>query len=254
MNMNISLPDETMKAALEPALNIANPPARSVGNFFSRTLDFWFSNRLLKYDKKDIMDELALHQFRKECEVEFTKIPKENLVAPRKALLLPALDAAEYYVEEEELRQMFARLIATTCDNRKASILHPSFAGIIQQLSPLDAKNLLSIHTSNGSQPVLTFNFTPIEDAIYYLIDNSPIDSDLLIQSTENLRRLGLIKIDFNCYLAETLYTPLYAIMPAPSNGIPLKDLPTRKGVLDLTTFGFTFCDICLPRLKACAD
>ena len=202
---------EIIKAVTEPATNIVNPPTRSVGAFFGATLDFWFSNRMKKYAEKQIMDELALRKFREECEAEFAKIPEEERVPPRKSLFLSALDAAEYYVEEEELRRMFARLIAATCDMRKASKVHPSFAGIIQQLSPLDAQNLvnLSSHSEMLFEPFGPFRF---------------------FEETET-ETVCLQRQSWSCLYSLGLVT-------------------TLKSSYTFTVHGKIFCEICLPEDK----
>jgi len=222
---------KALEAAMEPALNIANPPARSIGKFFGDTLDFWFSNRELKYAKKRIMDEVALRKFREECEAEFAKIPEEDLVPPRKALLFPALDAAEYYVEEDELRIMFARLIAACCDERKASRVHPSFAITIQQLSPLDAQNLRRfIYKKDGlffDSPIPVFS---LSDSFCYSFDLTTHDDDewqLTTASIAVLEKIGLIDIR--------------ELHNSPEKGSWYQQHEAR-----LSTFGMDFLDICL--------
>ncbi len=69
----------------------------------------------------------------------------------------PALEASRYYIEEEELRKMFAKLIASSMNKNKSeiSITHPSFVEIIKQLTPLDAQILDFIINNNQTAPIV---------------------------------------------------------------------------------------------------
>jgi len=272
-----------MEAAKEPLANITNPPTRSIGRFFGDTLDFWFSNRELKYAKKQIIDEVALRKFREECEAEFAKIPEEELVPPRKALLLPALDAAEYYVEEEELRGMFASLVAATFDARKASKVHPSFAGIIQELSPLDAGNLKHLfregeairgdelednrnffHYLRGALPVadieIRFERGGYMSRANVILWKKPeftweLDWHLYEISVSVLLSLGLVKYSFESYYVPNWSGKGYeeSFMAMFDKICPIKEKSPqitceRKGFLSLTYSGYNFCEVCLSR------
>ena len=244
---------EIIKAATEPATNIVNPPTRSVGAFFGATLDFWFSNRMKKYAEKQIMDELALRKFREELEAEFAKIPEEELVPPRKALLLPALDAAEYYVEEEELRRMFARLIAATCDMRKASKVNPSFAGIIQQLSPLDAENLEYIYREI-TVPILGLSSKDAtrETGTLFLGDLTKHERTIGLQITSYsaLVRLGLVNNIFCKSITTDERREFKALERIVEHDVERKERAIRGYALT-TTIGDVFCKVCLPEDKS---
>jgi len=266
--------NKALEAATEPALNIVNPPTRSIGRFFGDTLDFWFSNRELKYAKKKIMDEIALRRFREECEAEFAKIPEEELVPPRKALLLPALDAAEYYVEEEELRRMFARLVAATFDIRKARGIHPSFLNIIQQLSPLDAENLIYIRNECplALAPAYIENISddesesieliPLHFPVIYLKTTDP-KNELALQShsVASLMRLGLVQYSV-LYEDETYSIADLAQLALEQDSGNLPEIVSwliekghtefrySMGALAHTIFARSFCSVCLPPSK----
>ena len=264
--------DKLIEATTEPITNIANPPARSIGKFFGDTLDFWFSNRELKYAQKKIMDELVLKKFREEIEAEYAKIPEEELIPPRKALLLPALDAAEYYVEEEELRQMFARLIASTFDGRKASKVHPSFKSIIQALSPLDAQNLQSfIEYYPPSRPrfVAKLVLRPYAPWHYglpeYLFFGNKKETDLHLQCV-SLRVLvshellyydkmseGVLEIlGDNFAIHKQYYCDAVRCSKYQNSNAEDDYDKSEKYDLKLTPFGEDFCSVCiLPSMEA---
>jgi len=233
---------------VEPAEKLLNPPAEVTGNFFARTLKFWFSNRELKYAKKDIMDQYALQAFEEEIKAEYAKIPEEHLIPPRKALFLSALDAAEYYVEEEELRKMFARLIAATCDMRKASKVHPSFTGIIQQLSPLDAENLEYIFRKRRI-PVLEMSDEYF--MVIFIGKYKPDKQKFLLQMTsyEQLFRLGLVNSQSTEQtFDENEYESLYTVFEGKGE---VHRKYAKPGAAELTLVGLDFCEVCLPEVEA---
>jgi len=280
MNYDPNIAGAMMEAAKEPLANITNPPTRSIGKFFGDTLDFWFSNRILKYAKKKIMDEVALRKFREECEAEFAYIPTDKLIPPRKALLLPALDAAEYFVEEDELRQMFARLVAATCDRRKASKVHPSFVKIIQELSPLDVENLLcfkdfnyvtlvpndrnssyytrvlaiaSVIVSFGPKdPLITTAFCNIKNCFVY--NKNEDNNELLQSSIAILSALGLVSFDYSEGWGDAV-PPIDTFKKFAAKNVqryysePLGEMKIYdRGQLVLSRFGDDFLSVCLTK------
>jgi hypothetical protein len=60
---------------------------------------------------------------------------------------------AKYYVDTEELSEMFSNLIAASMNSDKLNEDHPSYVDVIKQLSPLDAKNLTMINIG-GKLPI----------------------------------------------------------------------------------------------------
>lgn len=96
-------------------------------------------------DKKRVENEYNINQYRNTLGSMLLNIPEENLQEPPLSIVGPALDASKYYIEEEKLRNMFAKVISSSMDNRISDMVHHSFVEIIKQLSPRDAKKHLSI-------------------------------------------------------------------------------------------------------------
>lgn len=76
---------------------------------------------------------------------KIAKIPDENLQEPKMSILGPTLEASKFYIEEEEIREMFSNLIAASMDSTYNGIVQHSFVEIIKQLSSYDAKFLSAI-------------------------------------------------------------------------------------------------------------
>ena len=175
--------------------------------------DWWYINY-----GHDLSSQAALLRAKNEIDVENLKnstlqqvatIPPENIQEPPLKILGPALEASKYYIEEEELRSMFAKILASSFDNRKNSVIHPSFVEIIKQLDITDARILqvLKEHNYVTESPIPCMKAVAKSDdgtkiifPIIYFIDGSE-GIDELAPSLTNLERLGLLKIKSDTYV-----------------------------------------------------
>ncbi|EGG98251.1 hypothetical protein imdm_291 [gamma proteobacterium IMCC2047] len=69
-------------------------------------------------------------------------VPVENICPPDPSIIVPAFEALRYRGHEEELREMYANLLANAFDIDTKSTVHPSFIEIIKQLTANEAKLL----------------------------------------------------------------------------------------------------------------
>lgn len=122
--------------------------------------DWWY----IKFGHKSA-DEKALLVAAQEQKVELlkseifkqvTEIPDRYLQEPPISILGPAIEASKFYIDEEEIRKMFANLISSSLDQRKNPIIHHSFVEIIKQMSPNDAK-LFILFRSNNAYPFVDY-------------------------------------------------------------------------------------------------
>jgi len=70
---------------------------------------------------------------------KLSAIPPENIVPPRPEVAGPALEALRYAGHDENLRELFANLLATSMDASTAATAHPGFVEILKNLSPDEA-------------------------------------------------------------------------------------------------------------------
>lgn len=97
-------------------------------------------------------DRYEVLELKKELEKNLNRIPINKLKVPKMSIIGPAIEKSKYYVGEDIYRKMFAKLIASSIDSQKEP--HHSFVNIIEQLSPLDAKNLLAFKINNNDENV----------------------------------------------------------------------------------------------------
>lgn len=221
--------------------------------------DWWYINY-----GHDISNQAALLRAKNEIDIENLRnstlqqvatIPPENVQEPPLKILGPALEASKYYIEEEELRSMFAKILSSSFDSRKNSVIHPSFVEIIKQLDVTDARILqflkeqnyatgspipcmkAVINSDNGSKTIF-----PI---IYFINGSEGVDE--LAPSLTNLERLGLLKIEDDRYSANDSRYDFIRNNPVIQHVLQsYPEINIEKMCFSITPLGKNFLEVCL--------
>ena len=221
--------------------------------------DWWYINY-----GHDVSNQAALLRAKNEIDVENLKnstlqqvatIPPENIQEPPLKILGPALEASKYYIEEEELRSMFAKILAGSFDDRKNSVIHPSFVEIIKQLDVTDARILQFLKEQNHAtgSPIPCMKSVINSDGgskmifpIIYFIDGSEGINELS-PSLTNLERLGLLKIEDDRYSAnDSKYDFIrnnFIVQHMLEN---YPEISLEKMCFSITPLGKNFLEVCL--------
>lgn len=236
------------------ATNSSKAPMESLDNLWYMT----FGHKIEYFaDIKRAKNELNLAQYKESIAKKISEIPEENLKEPQMSIVGPALEASKYYIEEKELREMFARVIAASMDASKSDYIHHSFVEIIKQLSPRDAKNIIDFKTINHS-PIVSYaarrntgeSYELLKPLVFSLINSFVID-ERDFPSISNLIRLGLLTYTFERYLIESTYYSFYRDNPLfhQINNSINKDennLEVTDGIISITPLGEEFIKVCL--------
>ncbi len=146
------LPDK-LPASLDNAVkNMTDAPTKNIGTTFA---DLWFlvfGGVSQAAEKRKLRYQHALDEFKIQIETKLDAVPEENRIEPNTRLATQALESAKYCLEDPQLREMFAILIAHTCDNRTNKRLHPAFSEILKHLSPVDAALVSSFRQKTGTK------------------------------------------------------------------------------------------------------
>lgn len=146
--------------------------------------------------------EYNLAETKKLLEAKLKNVPAENIITPPTYVAVPALQSIAYCMDDSELRDMYAELLAHSMNAETIDNVHPTFVEIIKQMSPFDAvvfrqliKNLvvpcISIKYTNKS----TRASYPVHDIVAFPdLDSFPLVPTQI--SLENLERLRLIEIN----------------------------------------------------------
>ncbi|WP_214484542.1 DUF4393 domain-containing protein [Bacillus sp. SM2101] len=227
--------------------------------------DLWyltFGRLQLFTEQKRAKHAASLEEYKNNLVKEISSIPDENLIEPPLSIVGPALENSKFYIEENELRNMFAKLVASSMDNRKSTKTHHAFIEIIKQLSPIDAQNI-ALLKDHRYLPIANFNLNNyandkkqsrlviIPDV--FLSNPNCDDVELLRSSITNIKRLGLVDTYYDIKLKnEQLYETFDNNQYLKSLGQPLLDARPgaetffEKGFIEFSSLGNDFKFVCL--------
>lgn len=212
ININIPVVPESVDNAIK---NLTDGPTRSMGQTLS---DIWylvFGGISQKAAKRRMKYEHDLELYQQELADSISKIPKEKKSEPDIQVTAQALENSKYCLDSSELRELFVNLISKSMDSDFENDIHPSFAEIIKQMSPLDARILKSLQPSR-SFPLVDYIVEDkhvkdyeIKLSNVYISDFSEISIEQASNSISSLNRLGIIEIDTHSILSQkTTYAP----------------------------------------------
>lgn len=228
--------------------------------------DIWylaFGKMGLFVEQKRVKHQHLLESYKNELVQAVSAIPEHNLIEPPLSIVGPALEASRFYIEEDALRKMFAKLVAASMDNRKSSIAHQAFIEIIKQLSPFDAQNLV-LFTTNTRLPLVNYcieknqNNRVVATSSVFL--SNPDNDDIRTNSSSiiNLQRLGLVTFRFDHHFKDKQVYEIFKTHPyfnilmeeLESSGIYNDSLKPKmfidEGMIELSPFGSDFISVCL--------
>lgn len=247
------------------AIQKANNPARAIDDLMTlmgfEKFHAWAERTRMKHATN-------LDDFKQKLADEITQIVLENidnLKEPNLSIAGPALETAKFYLEENELRSMFSKLIASSMDKSKNEFCHPSFVEIIKQLDQVDAQNfniMSNLYQEQGFIPTVKY-FTaeigvnkPIDHIIDHVFVNNLEQRNITLQSSSltNLLRLGLIDIDYKKHVPDEYYHDLLhnSFVDEQNKKLALenKRILSHLGIIQLTLFGVRFSKACLSNIS----
>lgn len=263
--------DEFLPAILTSfATTMAVKGAEAPANTFNEAWKYVFGSVDSFLIRKNEKRRLDNERYIKSLTGKIEQIPIEQIQEPKMSILGPALEASKFYIEEEEIREMFASLLASSFDSSKNPLLHHSFVEIIKQISPLDARNLVKI-VQNNRFPVAQYRLTinnechssPIKQLVFMPALNSydlhkeqdAFDYDRNATSINNLARLGLIDVNLDVWLTDDSKYELLsnnpfleALKQIHETEAEYPKVDIKKGIIDITSFGRDFYDVCLSK------
>ena len=214
-------------------------------------LEKWILNR-----------EYNVAETRKLLEQKLQNIPVEQIETPEPYIAVPALQYISYCMDNEELRDMYANLLATSMNSVAKNGVHPSFVEIIKQLCPDEAK-IIKFFSLHDTIPTISVRYEDDKNQGFEIKKNySNIGAECgceqpleICKYFDNLIRLGIIeKAPKSISLAKKdLYTSLENdpyILKYFNSASKLSDVYINpkyiRGYVCLSDFGISFCKVCL--------
>ena len=248
----------------------ATPVVRSAGKTIASIWDIVFGGIDVYSEKQRYLRELNLQKFKDSLTNKVEDIPIEDIQEPNLSIIGPTLEKSKYYFEEENLRELFANLVASSINKTKTEFVHPAYPDIIQNLSPNDAEFLKEISNlevipfcmlryQKRSKDNQTTFFSYFGEGItlsrcilkYTYLDNPLYDFNPTI---DNLSRLKLIEVTDKCLVDESNYSSFldnsiykhFQTELSHDSQIMEREVTMIKGVIEVTNFGKNFIKTCV--------
>lgn len=217
---------DTLKTAPTLYEDGLQPTVQEIGKFVARiprAINAAFSS----LDKWILNKEYSIDETKKLLEKKLENIEPEKIVTPEAYVAVPAIQAISYSMNSEELRNLYANLLAKAMNSDTKDLVHPSFVEIIKQMSPIDSLVFKTI-MERTANPIIDLVYNKYESDVPIAIESrtiienvtdinvAPIETVCI--SIDNLIKQGLISIPQNdSYVDSTLYdnilnSPFYII------------------------------------------
>ena len=193
-------------------------------------------------------------------EEKLKNVSPENIVIPEMYIAVPAIQSMSYCMENKILRDMYANLLASSMNKVVKNNVQPGFVDIIRQITPDEAKILLSLDVEDAI-PIITLSKVNKQGGRTSVIkDFSDIGEKAscefpykIKQYFDNLIRLGIL--EGNSYASiltdDSSYQKLITntviakkIEEIEASGFE-PDIITGE-YLQVTDFGKAFCATCI--------
>jgi hypothetical protein len=190
----------------------------------------------------------------KELSRKLKDVPAEHISTPPLSVAGPAIEALRFAGHSEELRELFANLLATSIDARTVENAHPAFVAVIQQIVVDEARilrvfgsgplNYASINWHSEKRLPSGVTIVTTVDHISDLMQKCDLEYGQHFSSyVDNLLRLQLLSVSNVKLLADSAYAAI-------ESGPVMRDLrarfsdetaETEKMVIAITDFGRRF-------------
>jgi len=163
---------------------MAGPTVRETGKLIAK-IPRSINALLLPFEGWILGKEHELNKLNKVLEMKLEAIDSNKITSPEPYIAVPTIQALFYCIDNDELRELFASLLANAMNSDHMHKVHPSFVEIIKQLSPFDAIMIKKGQYLQGYRPILRiFECDSIIDD-----DQAMIDAGMLEFCTSNLKK-----------------------------------------------------------------
>lgn len=260
LELMIEATKELVKDSYEDGVKPILKPTAEVIGMIPRAI----KAALLPCEKWIMSREYNLAETQKLLEAKLENVSPDNIESPEPYIAIPALQYISYCMDNDELRDMYANLLASSMNKIVKNGVHPGFVEIIKQLSPDEAK-ILKYFASWKVVPTITLRANSKKGGGVEVISNFSNIGELvnceasveIDKYFDNLIRLGLIvKAPPLSYLVNNA---LYEVLEGHTYiKTKIKEIEAlkndrnqpeiEKSFMKLTSFGEQFCEICLSK------
>lgn len=217
--------------SIKPFEKLINEAGMPSANILGKALGGLFGSILYFPAKLGIYTQAHLTDYERRINQKLEQIPEENKDTSKLGLLFKEIEDSKYQLDNNDLREMFAKLISATVDNRKNNIISPRYSLILSQLGSNDARFLNSIAGNNvipcyrflmqdrkdKSSSPLSPRYLGLNFNINNVISNDPA-LDILIS-------FGIVNYSDDAFLTSDIATKFYKSINNNSEYIKTKNI-----------------------------
>ncbi len=229
------------KPAVQETGKLLGRVPRAINSLFS-PIDIWITKR--EYKVEEVKAILAK---------KLKDVSEDKLTTPEPYIAVPAIEAISYSMDNEQLKNMYANLLARAMLKSEQSKVHPSFVEIIKQLSPNDALLFKEIMEREASPIIHLSVVQDIGNNEYHYNLNWKDNYNESNVSLSNLQRLGLIEIPnkkvyslddvYNIVRESKGYKEVYREL---KEKYPQNDIHEDKSFVNTNALSRSFYEVCL--------
>lgn len=241
-----TLTEEGKAVAVEVYKDGGKPTVKAIGEALGSVA------RLLVAPVRLLADtgNLAIEKLQAKIAVKLSDVPADRLLSPPATIAGPAMLQAVLLGEGddvEELRELFANLLATSMDRNTTARVHPSFVSILSQLTPDEAWLLKSIDRPDYAAFEVFEYLDGTEKrhlGTWSLLGRDlGIDEARLQQYVSNLDRIGILRIDDG---SPTNGVEYKAVEKLVDDTFGPRNTMCHGGRILVTPLGQQFLDVCV--------
>ena len=198
--------------------------------------------------------EYSLAETEKLLEIKLKNVEQEKIVTPEAYVAVPALQAISYSMDSEELRNMYANLLAKAMNADVKDKVHPALVELIKQMTPREAVILDGIFNSPLT-PLIDLSVRIEKGNNYHIYNISWVTCfsyDEVAVALDNLERMGLIEIPFGeSYIDDKVYDPIrknsiYKEQREKLESMNIGAIEETKKHIKKTALANSFYEVCL--------
>ena len=187
-------------------------------------------------------------------------IPPEKITTPEGYVGVSALQAIAYSMHSDELRELYANLLANAMNVDTKNKVHPSFVELIKQMSPNDAATFKIIYEAPIAPILDLYTRTKPKDGAEGGSNNyirnvtwiKEVPYEEVAISLDNLLRLGLIEIPYGTsYTRKDNYeivkmNPEYIRLRRRLEVLNQGSVESDEKIIRATALGDSFFEVCV--------
>jgi Abortive infection alpha len=145
-------------------------------------------------------------------------VPPENITTPKPEIAGPAVEALRYVGHVEELRELYANLLANAMDKSTIKEIHPAFVEVVKNMTPEEASILKLFDPIVSQYPIVHVKSTQKDGNAYQIAFRNfslfyrmlKVGVNDVPTFLDNLCRLNILEIPSGVYINdEKEYEPL---------------------------------------------